>query len=145
MDLRVFDNFTIHILSKNKLKLYSLCTKKKKNMTNAHIDEILSNPSIVMSIIKVEFFFNIQKEHFHPIIHFNGIGKNNWVFYEKNLLYLLKPCPNLIYFVKTFQFIVMFPNIIIKKSQIMNHKNLYMLKSNRNFSQMKKFNHHTLN
>ncbi len=39
----------------------------------------------------------------------------------------------------------MFPNIIITKSQIMNHKNSYILKNNVNFSQMRKFNDHTLN
>jgi hypothetical protein len=37
----------------------------------------------------------------------------------------------------------MFPNIIIKKSQIMNHKISFVLESNMNFSQMRKFN--TLN
>jgi hypothetical protein len=114
-------------------------------MTIVPIDEILFNPSIVMSITKVEFCFNIPKEHFHPIIDFNGPLKNNRVFYEKTIFYLLKPCPNLTYFLKTFKFIVMFPKIIIKKSQIMNHKNLYILKNNKNFSQMKKFNRHTLN
>jgi hypothetical protein len=75
MDLCVFENLTIQILFKNKLKLYSLCIKKKKNITNVPIDEILSNPSIVMSITKVEFCFNIQKEHSHPIIGCNGPQK----------------------------------------------------------------------
>jgi hypothetical protein len=105
MDLHVFDNLKIQILSKNKLKLYSLCTKKEKNITNVPIDEILSNSSIVMSITKVEFCFNIQ--HSHPIIDSNGPKINNWVFYENNIFYLLKPCPNLTYFVKTFKCIVM--------------------------------------
>jgi len=82
-----------------------------------------------MSITKVEFFFDIQKEHSHSIIDYNGPQKINWMFYEKNIFYVLKLCRDLTYFVKTFIFIVMFPNIIIKKSQIMNHKNSYILKN----------------
>jgi hypothetical protein len=71
--------------------------------------------------------------------------KTNWVFHENNFFYLLKPCPNLTYFVKTFKFIVMFPKIIITKSQIMNPNFFNILENNMNFSQMRKFNHHTLN
>jgi hypothetical protein len=49
---------------------------KEKNIANVLIDEILFSPSIVMSIAKVETFFNIQKEHSHSIIDSNGPQKN---------------------------------------------------------------------
>jgi len=64
MDLHVFDNYKIQILSKHKFKLYSLCTKKKKNMTIVPIDGILSNLSIVMSITKVEFCLILKRNIF---------------------------------------------------------------------------------
>ncbi len=96
-----------------------------KNNTNVPINEILFNLFISVSFTKVKKDLKIQMEHSHLIVEPNVTHKIkikyfDWAFYDKNIFELLKVCPNLTYYTKTFKFINMFPNI--KKNCITNYE-----------------------
>jgi hypothetical protein len=57
-------------------------------------------------------------EHSHLIIEPNVTHTHTHTFYDNNVFELLKVYPNLTYYVKTFKFINMFPNIKRTRSQL---------------------------
>jgi len=79
-------------------------------------------------------------EHSHLIVEPNVTQKRkrkyfDWALYDNNISELLKVCPNLTYYAKTYKFFNMFPNIKRTRSQIMNHmKYIYILKNHKNIS-----------
>ncbi len=118
--------YNINITIKKLEIIFNIYKKKLKNNTKVHVNEILSNPFISISLTKVFLNPKIQMEKSHlivePIVTQKGERKYfDWAFYDNNISELLEVCLNLTYYTKTFKFINMFPNIKRKIPQIMNH------------------------
>jgi hypothetical protein len=91
------------------------------NNINVPINEIFSIPFTLVSLAIVFKIFKIKMERSHLIVEPNVTQKRkrkyfDWAFYDNNISELLKVCPNLIYYAKTYKFINMFPNIKITRS-----------------------------
>jgi hypothetical protein len=85
-----------------------------RNNTNVPINEVLSNPFILVSFIgifknpkiQIEYSHLIGEPHVTPYIYIF-----DWALYDNNISKLLEVCPNLTHYAKTFKFSNMFPNI----------------------------------
>jgi hypothetical protein len=87
--------------------------KNLKNNTNVCVNELLSNLFILVPLIRIFLNPKIQMEHSHPIVELDVTQKRKieyfeWALYDNNISKLLKVCPNLTYYAKTFKFINMF-------------------------------------